>query len=322
VLLFLLLAAWMAMRQKHSLPRLPNPNGYDDLTAVATMMVPNPGYARTQAVSELRAILAPNSNTLYRIRSALAKEWRVPVAFDTNYVERSVKNYVTTKSLTELLAAEGRLCELEGRTNDALRAYIDCILLGQLSGRGGLMIDELVSIACKAIGMKETRRILYSSETNVTQELLQTLTRADRSQEPAEEFLTRDRNWSINSYGWLRFASESLVNGRSYRTSREHFRERDKRSEAEVRLLRVDLALALYHRSTGHYPKSLDELVPRSLESPPLDPFSGQPLIYRLVTNSYLLYSIGPDQTDDGGKPLTKTSSEKGDILSTPPSAP
>ena len=39
----------------------------------------------------------------------------------------------------------------------------------------------------------------------------------------------------------------------------------------------------------------------------PLDPFDGSPLRYKLFSKGYVVYSIGPDGHDDGGKePPTK----------------
>ena len=50
----------------------------------------------------------------------------------------------------------------------------------------------------------------------------------------------------------------------------------------------------------------LAELVPGYLSTVPADPFGGgEPLRYKRVENSYLLWSIGPDGVDDGGKPVT-----------------
>jgi hypothetical protein len=34
----------------------------------------------------------------------------------------------------------------------------------------------------------------------------------------------------------------------------------------------------------------------------PTDPFNDQPLRYRKLTKGYIVYSLGPDFTDDGGK--------------------
>jgi len=45
--------------------------------------------------------------------------------------------------------------------------------------------------------------------------------------------------------------------------------------------------------------------VPSYLKSIPNDPFvEKKPLIYKKTAKGYLLYSVGPDGVDDGGKPV------------------
>jgi hypothetical protein len=66
------------------------------------------------------------------------------------------------------------------------------------------------------------------------------------------------------------------------------------------------LALERYFRSNHHYPAKLSDLVPTFTAKPPLDPFSGDTLKYSLSSgNTYVLYSVGFNQTDDGGVPDT-----------------
>ena len=55
----------------------------------------------------------------------------------------------------------------------------------------------------------------------------------------------------------------------------------------------------------GIFKNALEELVPAYLATVPEDPFSGQPLRYRLEGTAFVLYSVGQDQQDDGGKPGT-----------------
>jgi hypothetical protein len=77
------------------------------------------------------------------------------------------------------------------------------------------------------------------------------------------------------------------------------------RQEAITVLLYVSLALRAYKLEYGNYPHTLQELPPKYLKKIPADPFgSGEPLHYRKTEKSYLLYSIGPDGKDNGGKPI------------------
>jgi hypothetical protein len=68
------------------------------------------------------------------------------------------------------------------------------------------------------------------------------------------------------------------------------------------RNLHVAFALAAFHRDQGHYPRELVELEPRYLQNVPGDLFSGKALIYRPNDGGYLLYSIGVNGKDEGGR--------------------
>ena len=65
----------------------------------------------------------------------------------------------------------------------------------------------------------------------------------------------------------------------------------------------VGLALELYRRRHGAYPASLDELVPGLLPAVPADRITGDPVRYRLTAGRPVVYSVGADRDDDGGRP-------------------
>lgn len=64
----------------------------------------------------------------------------------------------------------------------------------------------------------------------------------------------------------------------------------------------VSIALTVYHRRHGHWPERLEQLCPDLLPEVPLDRFDGQPLRYRIVDGRPLLYSVGRNRIDEGGK--------------------
>jgi hypothetical protein len=49
------------------------------------------------------------------------------------------------------------------------------------------------------------------------------------------------------------------------------------------------------------------------LPSVPLDPYSGQPFVYRVTDKSFTLYSVGEDCVDDGGLPCDWNDDTGGD---------
>jgi hypothetical protein len=62
------------------------------------------------------------------------------------------------------------------------------------------------------------------------------------------------------------------------------------------------LAAERYRLAKGRWPESLDALVPAFLAEVPADPFDGRPLRLRRLPDGLVIYSVGPDRTDDGGK--------------------
>jgi len=76
--------------------------------------------------------------------------------------------------------------------------------------------------------------------------------------------------------------------------------------------LETQLALRAYFLNHHAYPQSLTQLTPSYIPSVPVDPFSnGNQLTYKLNDTHYLLYSVGPDATDDGGKPIDNKGLDK-----------
>ena len=91
------------------------------------------------------------------------------------------------------------------------------------------------------------------------------------------------------------------------------------RAQTLVDLARVAIALERYRLVNGKYPEMLDALVPPFLSRLPHDVINGQPLKYRRTDGgSFLLYSIGWNNKDDGGtvvlsKTGTSVNSKEGD---------
>jgi hypothetical protein len=79
------------------------------------------------------------------------------------------------------------------------------------------------------------------------------------------------------------------------------------RHEAMVDLMRLGLLIEQHHAVQGGYPASLDSLGGRFI-----DPFTGQPYLYLPGDDSFTLYSVGQNLTDDGGVTVDST---HGDIV-------
>lgn len=105
------------------------------------------------------------------------------------------------------------------------------------------------------------------------------------------------------------------------------FRRNVEHAAAQRSAFRALIALHQQREKAGRWPARLEDL---KLRPPPLDPFSGKLLGYRLTDEGrdFILYSVGDDQVDDLGRPVpesgdvTRVEDQKGDIVYWPVNAP
>jgi hypothetical protein len=89
--------------------------------------------------------------------------------------------------------------------------------------------------------------------------------------------------------------------------------------QASIDLARVACALERYRLARSQFPETLDALAPQFIAQLPHDIINGQPLHYRRTNDGQLiLYSVGWNETDDGGavvfsKGGTAVDRDKGD---------
>ena len=80
-------------------------------------------------------------------------------------------------------------------------------------------------------------------------------------------------------------------------------------SQAMADEAQIVCALERYRLAHSEYPGTLDALLPQFIEKLPHDIIGGQPLIYRRTADGkFLLYSVGWNETDDGGQDVSATS--------------
>ena len=78
--------------------------------------------------------------------------------------------------------------------------------------------------------------------------------------------------------------------------------------QCNVDLARIAIALERHRLAHGNYPETLDALVPQFIAKLPHDVINGQPLKYRRNADaSFILYSVGWNETDDSGAVVMTT---------------
>lgn len=74
-------------------------------------------------------------------------------------------------------------------------------------------------------------------------------------------------------------------------------------NQTMVNEAQIVCALERYRLAHGEYPDTLDALAPQFIETLPHDIIGGQPLHYRRTDDGkFLLYSVGWNETDNGGQ--------------------
>jgi hypothetical protein len=72
--------------------------------------------------------------------------------------------------------------------------------------------------------------------------------------------------------------------------------------EADLAVARVGLACRIFKSRRGRFPENLSELAPDIVKEIPIDPYTGATLIYKKSEEGFIVYSIGSNGKDDGGR--------------------
>lgn len=72
--------------------------------------------------------------------------------------------------------------------------------------------------------------------------------------------------------------------------------------EATLLSAQIGIACKIYKNQQGEFPEKLSQLVPDILKKELLDPFTGEPFIYRRQDSGFIVYSLGSNEKDDEGR--------------------
>jgi hypothetical protein len=100
----------------------------------------------------------------------------------------------------------------------------------------------------------------------------------------------------------LRFASSNVLFS-IFLPAVERIIEYSYRNKADVQATLSIIAILRYKQDTGGYPEDLEQLIGGAyLKELPMDPYTDEPLVYRRTGDNFILYSLGHNFKDDGGK--------------------
>ncbi len=332
---------------------LPNPNGYDDLVAAGKMLqnvavpyigpTPHP-VLKIATHAQMKAFVAQYAHVFDAVSAGLAKPCQVPVVWDDPHSKwfcSTLDNSNHFRQLARALSVKAKDAELDRRIDDAVAANMDTIRLGRACSHGGLIMQWFVGECFDGMGREGISELRQSLCKKQCMALITALMDPMLRETSVEEFSERDTIWRDNAYGWMArliyaiqaVTGEDDVMWRQVKadiqgsgmpdTLREAEIQARDRDSAEMWLLICDLAIRAYRFDRGRNPAKLADLVPDYLSALPNDPFSGGQFVYRLTPEGYLLYSVGVNGVDDGGRPAGLAGlAEDGDILLDDPPTP
>jgi hypothetical protein len=262
-------------------PPLPNPNGYDDFTKAGEAVVGNPSEAPALDRDHLAALVSTNAEALRLVRLGLTRQCVMPFESALTNTALNLQQLAKTKSLAHLLAAEGRLREMEHRPGEAAQSYVDLMRFSNELSRGGFIITRLVGIACETMGYMPLGKLVPNLSANEARAVLTALDKLDADrvtwaevQQNERRFMRHQIRQLLNPIGWA-------VGWWQSRRALQQAETKHNQVVARERRLAVELALQCYQAKQGYPPARLDELVTNYLSRVPEDPVSGQPMGYR-----------------------------------------
>jgi len=263
----------LAFRPVNPPPVLPNPNGYDDLVKAGAQVSEFQRDYRELSEPELRQLVASNAPALELMRTGLSRECRVPIENSPDFMARHLPQLSIMKRLALALAAEGKLAEVDGDTNRAVRCYVDAIRLGHEAGRDGLLIDAMVGRACEAIGVAPLEKAVGALNADNCRRVIQELQAIEARRQPAEETLRIERKWSHETFGFLMRVHGMIAARTSDPIGKAFKSHATKVQAARARQSQILVALATraFKLENGRLPSSLSELVPGYLSALPPD---------------------------------------------------
>jgi len=215
----------------------------------------------------------------------------VAISFCPNYLEiQFLGNIVNTLAYLNLI---------QGDRSEAISQLASAYRLGQAMNSDGALIQRLIGmrIRMNAIDGLETF-VLNACETEENREdIWVTLEKLDKSQK-------RQTIENLRAGEFPHINSIMELDGGTVHFSSSHPSTRNSRADARFQVLRAAMVAKHHHHITGSYPRSASDFVALLPDGLPNDPFSYFEESLRIAggeSETFRVYSVGPDDTDDLG---------------------
>lgn len=252
----------------------PNPNGYDDFVKAGKLVSGNAGDYSTMAEQQLTALVSTNGEALKLVRVGLGRECRVSNSYTNKFINFHLDALADQKKLVYNFCAEGRLAELQKRTNDAVQSFLDAEHFGIECCRGGVLISKLVGIACESLGRSGLRPLVDKLDAQQSRKIAQSLGLSETKEDSLKDCLDQERDFAGKT-GTIAQKFAALFMYREHQKMIANFTAKFQKNQRDRRILMIDAATRAYTLEKGKPPGSINDLVPDYLKEIPKDPASG-----------------------------------------------
>jgi hypothetical protein len=275
---------------------LPKSNGYDDFVAAQKLIVSsgNDPWRSDKDLTLARAqpYIGSNAPALARVRTGLAKEWKMPLGYGSNWFFQHINSDLPdAKKVGQRFSIEGYVAEQTGRFGDAADSYASGIHFGAAYAHGGLVIDWLVAVAIENLQFGPLEGVVDKLDVNECKHTIAELQAAATNYESFSTIVDRDKQWGRyydrEFYGSFR-TLVNRVSGMIRTLSLDPeapalARAKNKFEPSLLRLQQLQVSLARRAFELEHHaqPKSWSDLVPAYLPAIPTNSATGKPLAHQ-----------------------------------------
>ncbi len=289
-------------------------------------------------LSERKKLIVENAPAFEEIRRGLTQQYYSPASLSSPI---GMKSFSEFRRLARMMWLDAKVKGDSGDWNGAANSYLDSIQFGVQVPRGGNVITSLVGIAIQSGGRKGLKQVISNLSAVEAKAAVSRLEAILSTQTPFLETLREESrgmktettksipNVPLLKPLYLGYYSNGMKMILAEAQKPYSQRSLDPKAEksnifyamvadtwlktgfvyeqnnVNLSFLSLTPGLHAYKKEHGNFPKSLEDLVPGYLNKLPDDPFALKGgFQYRLNGDQYLLYSLGPDGRDDGGKAI------------------
>lgn len=227
-------------------------------------------------------------------------------------------DWIPYRAIADTMELKGKLAELENRPEEAINDYVTLIRVGKHLDQTTLMVRMLGGIL-RGMGSKAMYNLL-SKPNSIS--ITSTAFKRMHALEPPtlidlNNLALYEPSFRVKDIVNIGNAERMIIK-KMYKYNINGAITQDKIINSKQELAYLSSAIRVYQSKNQKMPEKLEDLVPIPLNPLPQDPFASSPFKYFSQDTEVILYSIGPDTTDDHAQLVydpTNGVTSKGDIV-------